>query len=108
MHAHRALGQFGGHVDGIFYCPHAQDAGCSCRKPKPGLLDEIARRFGVDLDGVPFIGDSLRDLQAAAAVGAQPVLVLTGKGTKTRKEGNLPEGTVIHADLAEAVRSLLQ
>lgn len=105
---HRALSLVGGRVDGIFYCPHAQDAGCACRKPRPGLLDEIARRFGVSLEGVPFIGDSLRDLQAGAAVGAQPVLVLTGKGKKTRKDGNLPEGTVIHADLAEAVRSLLQ
>jgi D-glycero-D-manno-heptose 1,7-bisphosphate phosphatase len=105
---HRALGQAGGRVDGIFYCPHAQDAGCSCRKPRPGLLDEIARRFGVSLEGVPVIGDSLRDLQAAAAVGAQPVLVLTGKGKKTRKDGDLPEGTVVHPDLAEAVRSLLQ
>lgn len=105
---HRALGLVGGRVDGIFYCPHAQDAGCDCRKPKPGLLEEISRRFGVSLEGVPFIGDSLRDLQAATAVGAQPVLVLTGKGRKTRKDGNLPEGTVIHDDLAAAVRSLLQ
>jgi D-glycero-D-manno-heptose 1,7-bisphosphate phosphatase len=105
---HRALGLVGGRVDGIFYCPHAQEAGCSCRKPKPGLLEEISRRFGVSLEGVPFIGDSLRDLQAAAAVGAQPVLVLTGKGHKTRKDGNLPEGTVIHDDLAAAVRNLLQ
>ncbi len=105
---HRALGLVGGHVDGIFYCPHASDAGCACRKPRPGLLDEISKRFGVSLEGVPFIGDSLRDLQAGAAVGAQPVLVLTGKGKKTRKDGDLPEGTVIHADLAEAVRSLLQ
>ena len=105
---HKALGLVGGRVDGIFYCPHANDAGCACRKPRPGLLDEIAKRFGVSLDGVPFIGDSLRDLQAGAAVGAQPVLVLTGKGKKTRKDGDLPEGTVVHADLAEAVRSLLQ
>ena len=105
---HRALSLVGGRVDGIFYCPHANDAGCACRKPRPGLLDEIAKRFGVSLDGVPFIGDSLRDLQAGAAVGAQPVLVLTGKGKKIRKDGDLPEGTVVHADLAEAVRSLLQ
>jgi len=105
---HRALGVLGGRIDGIFYCPHAQDAGCSCRKPKPGLLEEISRRLGVSLEGVPFIGDSLRDLQAATAVGAQPVLVLTGKGKKTRKDGNLPEGTVIHDDLAAAVSSLLQ
>lgn len=105
---HRALGLAGGRIDGIFYCPHAQDAGCNCRKPKPGLLQEIAHRFGVDLDGVPFIGDSLRDLQAAAAVGAQPILVLTGKGKKTRKDGDLPTGTVVYDDLATAVRSLLQ
>ena len=105
---HRALGLVGGRVDGIFYCPHAQDAGCDCRKPKPGLLEEISRRFGVSLEGVPFIGDSLRDLQAATAVGAQPVLVLTGKGKMTRKDGDLPEGTVVHDDLAAAVHSLLQ
>ena len=105
---HRALGLAGGRIDGIFYCPHAQDAGCNCRKPKPGLLEEIAHRFGVSLDGVPFIGDSLRDLQAAVAVGAQPILVLTGKGKKTRKDGNLPEGTVVYNDLAAAVRNLLQ
>lgn len=105
---HRALGLAGGRIDGIFYCPHTQDAGCSCRKPKPGLLDEIARRFGVSLDGVPAIGDSLRDLQAAVAVGAQPILVLTGKGKKTRKDDGLPDGTVVYANLAEAVHSLLQ
>ena len=105
---HRALGLAGGRIDGIFYCPHAQDAGCNCRKPKPGLLEEIAHRFGVSLDGVPFIGDSLRDLQAAVAVGAQPILVLTGKGKKTRKDGTLPEGTVVYNDLAAAVRNLLQ
>lgn len=105
---HRALGLAGGRIDGIFYCPHANDAGCNCRKPKPGLLEEIQHRFGVDLKGVPFIGDSLRDLQAAAAVGAQPILVLTGKGKKTRKDGDLPEGTVVYDDLAAAVRTILQ
>jgi D-glycero-D-manno-heptose 1,7-bisphosphate phosphatase len=105
---HRALGQAGGHVDAIFFCPHAQDAGCHCRKPSPGLLEEIARRFNVSLQGVPSIGDALRDLEASAAVGAQPILVLTGKGKKTRNEGNLPEGTQVFADLAEAVKALLQ
>ncbi len=105
---HRALGLVGGRVDGIFYCPHTQDAGCSCRKPKPGLLEEIGRRFGVSLEGMPVIGDSLRDLQAAAAVGAQSILVLTGKGKKTRKDGDMPEGTVIYDDLAAAVHSLLK
>ena len=105
---HRALAQMGGRIDAIFFCPHAQDANCSCRKPKAGLLEEIARRFNVDLQGVPNIGDSLRDLQAAAAVRSTPILVLTGKGEKTRREGDLPEGTQIFADLADAVRSIVR
>ena len=103
---HRALAQIGGRIDAIFFCPHAQDANCACRKPKAGLLEEIARRFSIDLKGVPVIGDALRDLQAAAAVGAAPILVLTGKGEKTRATGDLPEGTQIHADLAAAARSI--
>ena len=105
---HRALGLAGGRVDGIFYCPHAQETGCGCRKPRPGLLEDIGRRLGVSLDGVPVIGDSLRDLQAGAAVGAQPVLVLTGKGRLTRETGGLPPNTLIHADLAGAVQALLR
>lgn len=105
---HRALGQVGGRVDAIFFCPHAQDAGCNCRKPKPGLLEEIARRFNVTLEGVPSIGDSLRDLEASAAVGAQPILVLTGKGGTTRDEGKLPAGTRVFADLAAAVKAIIR
>jgi D-glycero-D-manno-heptose 1,7-bisphosphate phosphatase len=105
---HRALAQIGGRIDAIFFCPHAHDANCGCRKPKAGLLDEISRRFNVDMHGVPNIGDSLRDLQAAVVVGSTPMLVLTGKGEKTRREGGLPEGTQIFADLADAVRSIVK
>ena len=105
---HRAVGLAGGRIDAVFYCPHAQEADCSCRKPKPGLLEEIGRRFGASLVGVPSIGDSLRDLQATAAVGAQPILVLTGKGAKTRRDGGLPAGTTVHADLADAVKSIIK
>jgi D-glycero-D-manno-heptose 1,7-bisphosphate phosphatase len=97
---HRAVHQAGGRIDAIFFCPHAGDANCECRKPKPGMLLEIAKRMNVELAGVPMVGDSLRDLQAAAAAGARPVLVLTGKGRKTRDAGGLPAGTVIVADLA--------
>lgn len=104
---HRALGLVGGRIDAIFFCPHAQDAGCACRKPKPGLFEDIARRFNTSLRDVPSIGDSLRDLQASAAVGAQPILVLTGKGGKTQREGDLPPGTKVFADLAAAVKSLI-
>ncbi|MGZ8154882.1 MAG: D-glycero-beta-D-manno-heptose 1,7-bisphosphate 7-phosphatase [Burkholderiales bacterium] len=105
---HRSLAQIGGRIDAIFFCPHAQEANCECRKPRAGLLEEIARRLNVDLKEVPVIGDSLRDLQAAASVGARPILVRTGKGTKTEHAGGLPERTEIYADLAEAARALLK
>ena len=96
----RALAQVGGRIDAFFFCPHAADAGCQCRKPQPGMLLEAGRRFNVALDETYMVGDALRDLQAAAAAGARPVLVLTGKGKKTRDEGNLPPGTEIFPDLA--------
>lgn len=105
---HLAVGQAGGRIDAVFYCPHAQEADCDCRKPKPGLLEEIGRRFGASLKDVPSVGDSLRDLQAAITVGAKPILVLTGKGTQTQRDGGLPAGTVVHADLAAAVKSIIK
>ena len=103
---HKAVNQLGGRIEAVFFCPHAQDAGCACRKPQPGMLLEIAERFNVALAGVPAIGDSLRDLQAASAAGARPILVLTGKGEQTLKAGGLPEGTEIHQDLAAAALAL--
>lgn len=103
---HKAVGQLGGRIDAVFFCAHAQDAGCACRKPQPGMLLEIAERFNVGLGGVPAIGDSLRDLQAARAAGARPILVLTGKGEQTLKAGGLPEGTEVHKDLAAAAMAL--
>jgi D-glycero-D-manno-heptose 1,7-bisphosphate phosphatase len=105
---HRAVGQAGGRIDAVFFCPHAQEANCSCRKPKPGLLEEIGRRFNASLKGVPCIGDALRDLEAGLAVGAQPVLVLTGKGEKTQREDKLPPGTQVFSDLAEAAKTLVK
>lgn len=96
----RGVLQAGGRIDAIFFCPHAAEADCDCRKPKPGMLLEIGRRMNAPLEGVPVVGDALRDLQAAAAVGARPVLVLTGKGRKTRAAGGLPAGTEIFPDLA--------
>lgn len=103
---HKALAQVGGRIDALFFCPHTADSKCDCRKPKPGMFEEISRRFNMDLNGVPAIGDSLRDLQAATAVRAMPILVRTGKGGKTLAAGDLPEGTQVFADLAEAVRHL--
>jgi D-glycero-D-manno-heptose 1,7-bisphosphate phosphatase len=105
---HRAVAQAGGRIDAVFYCPHAMEANCGCRKPKPGLLEDIGRRFNTSLQDVPCIGDQLRDLQSAATVGAQPILVLTGKGAKTQREGGLPPNTRVYADLADAVKSLVR
>ena len=104
---YRALGQFGGRIDALFYCPHAAEADCDCRKPKPGMFLDIAQRFNVSLAGVPSVGDSLRDLQAASTAGAQPILVLTGKGKKTKSAGGFPDGTQVYTDLAEAVRRIV-
>ena len=104
---HKALAHAGARLDAVFFCPHTADARCDCRKPKPGMLAEIGRRFNMELTGVPCVGDSLRDLQAADAAGAQPILVLTGKGEKTLRDGNFPRNTLIFPDLAFAVSALL-
>ena len=105
---HKTLAQVGARIDACFFCPHAADSDCGCRKPKPGMFQEIGVRFNMSLKGVPCIGDSLRDLQASAEVGGQPILVLTGKGVKTREKGGLPENTLVFADLAEAVKHVIQ
>lgn len=73
----------GGFIAGIFYCPHTPEDACDCRKPKAGMLHTIANEFRVSLEGVPLVGDSLRDLQAGSSVGCIPILVKTGKGEKT-------------------------
>ena len=95
----RAVSQAGGRIDAFFFCPHAADSACECRKPKPGMLLEIARRFNVSLADVYMVGDAPRDIGAAVAAGARPVLVLTGKGRKTRDDG-VPPGTAVFPDLA--------
>ncbi|WP_412851959.1 D-glycero-beta-D-manno-heptose 1,7-bisphosphate 7-phosphatase [Ectothiorhodospira shaposhnikovii] len=106
-HMEATLAPLGGRIDGIFYCPHGPDEGCDCRKPLPGLFERIGRAFSVPLAGVPAVGDSPRDLQAAAAAGCTPVLVRTGNGLKALAEGRVPAGTLVFADLAEVVEHLL-
>jgi len=98
------LTQHGGHIDGIFICP---DLKSECRKPNPGMLVEIEKRANLSLQKAPFIGDSQRDVQAAIAHGAQPILVRTGNGSVTAKSEQLPRNIPIFSDLAEAVDSLL-
>lgn len=98
----------GGRIDFIAVCPHGPKDGCECRKPRTGLLEQIASHYGVELSDVPVIGDSLRDLEAAAAVGAKPILVLTGNGEKTARA--LPEmlkSTAVYPDLAHAANALI-
>lgn len=102
----RSLAQAGGRLDAIFFCPHAADSTCECRKPKSGLFQQIAERFNADLTGVPCVGDSLRDLQAGVRMGCEPYLVLTGKGMKTREDPALPPDTKIFPDL-DAVAAAL-
>lgn len=105
MHAklHSMLAAVGGRVDAIFYCPHAPDEKCRCRKPQPGLFEQIGERYGLDLQGVPTVGDTARDLLAGVATGCEPHLVLTGKGAALRGlplPDTFPPSTQVHADLS--------
>ena len=108
---HKQLAAVGGRIDAIFYCPHSPEEKCNCRKPLPGLFEQIGERYGVDLKQVPTVGDNLRDLQAGVASGCEPHLVLTGKGAQHRGQVLPPEypaGTWIHEDLAAFVRFILE
>ena len=99
---HKMLSAQGGRIDAVFYCPHPAEESCHCRKPLPGLFELIGDRFGVDLKGVPVVGDGLRDVQAGVLVGCEPHLVLTGKGAAYRGRPLPPEfpaGTKVHENL---------
>ncbi len=104
---HKACALAGARIDAVFFCPHTAESNCRCRKPNSGMLEEISERYNVSLAGIPTVGDSLRDLQSAATMGALPYLVLTGKGTKTKAAGGLPEGTRVCADLAAVAAELI-
>ncbi len=100
---HKMLAAVGARVDAVFYCPHAPDEGCHCRKPEPGLLEQIGERYGVELKGTPMVGDSIEDLLAGAVAGCEPHLVLTGQGAAYRGRAlpdSFPPGTRVHDDLA--------
>jgi D-glycero-D-manno-heptose 1,7-bisphosphate phosphatase len=76
----------GGMIEAVFFCPHGPDEDCQCRKPRTGMIREITARMKIETCGVPIVGDSMRDLQAARDSGAIPVLVKTGKGKKTARD----------------------
>ncbi|MDQ1302232.1 MAG: D-glycero-D-manno-heptose 1,7-bisphosphate phosphatase [Pseudomonadota bacterium] len=100
--------QAGGKLAGIFYCPHRPEDDCSCRKPRPGLLQQIEARFGCSLKGQPVIGDSARDLQAAVAVSARAILVRTGNGLATERKLDSGSKVEVFDDLAAAANSLIR
>jgi len=104
---HRELAAVGGRIDAVFYCPHSADDNCDCRKPKTGMIKEIAKRFSVELDQVFAVGDALRDIQAFANSGCKTILVRTGKGEETLSNGNLPGKITVCADLSEAVQHII-
>ncbi|MCL4747810.1 MAG: D-glycero-beta-D-manno-heptose 1,7-bisphosphate 7-phosphatase [Burkholderiaceae bacterium] len=103
---HKAVLLAGGRLDAVFFCPHTEQEHCNCRKPRPGMIEDILRRFQAEPNEVTMVGDSLRDLQAASAMRCKPVLVLTGKGRKTLKAGGLPAESVVRVDLAAVAAEL--
>ena len=114
VHAHmlKQLQLAGGRIDAVFFCPHTPEDGCDCRKPQPGLMREIGKRYGIDLKQVPMVGDTLRDLQAAQASGCEPHLVCSGRaaGLDAAQIQALVDqvpGTRVHVDLAAFAEYLL-
>ena len=108
MHAkmHKMLAAQGGRIDAVFYCPHSPDEGCHCRKPLPGLFEQIGERFGVELKGTPVVGDALRDLQAGAAVGLRAAPGAHRQGRRVPRPAAarrpIPPDTRVHEDLAHS------
>jgi len=106
-HLQEAVGKHGGRIDMVAFCPHAESSDCDCRKPAPGMLYTIAERLGVELTELTLIGDSLRDMQAALAAAASPMIVRTGKGQQTLDSNKGLEHIPAFDDLAACVDALL-
>jgi D-glycero-D-manno-heptose 1,7-bisphosphate phosphatase len=102
-----AIDAAGGRLAGIYFCPHRPDAGCECRKPRPGLFRQIEASHGISLRDRPAIGDSYRDLQAAWSVGARAILVRTGNGAETAQKLRGDDPVEVVADLAAAAALLV-
>lgn len=97
------LSLFGGVIDAIFFCPHLPKEDCSCRKPKPGLYNNISERLRIPLNKVYCVGDKMTDIKAIQSAGGKPVLVRTGKGQSEIDQGLVPEGIPIYDNLANFV-----
>jgi D-glycero-D-manno-heptose 1,7-bisphosphate phosphatase len=112
VHMNQLLQAQGGRLDAVFFCPHIPDNDCDCRKPRPGMMQDIGRRYGVDLTQVPMVADTLRDLQAAQAAGCQPHLVQSGRAAalNTAQLADMlaaVPGTQVHRSLDAFVDHLL-
>ncbi|MEK8045557.1 D-glycero-beta-D-manno-heptose 1,7-bisphosphate 7-phosphatase [Ideonella margarita] len=112
QHMMKLLAAKGGRIDAVFFCPHAAEEQCECRKPQPGMMFDIAKRYGVDLKNVPMVVDTHRDLLAAQAAGCQPHLVKSARAQRASDEelaqwaASVP-GTLVHEDLASFAAALL-
>ena len=105
--------QHGGQIQSVLFCPHHPDDGCDCRKPLAGLYQQLANRLNINFSGIYSVGDSIRDLVAAKAAGARPVLVKTGNGKKSLKkitDNRYPDldGTMVFDNLATFTDALLK
>ena len=113
LHMIKMLAAKGGRLDAVFFCPHTRDEHCDCRKPQPGMMRDIAQRYGADLGQVPLVADTLRDLEAARAAGCPPHLLRTGRAGLV-SEAEMAQwvaavpGTLVHDDLGAFVSHLLQ
>lgn len=105
----RLLEQYGGNIEAIFFCPHGPKDNCNCRKPKPGMLLDIAARFQCELKKVAFIGDTINDIKTARAADAKPILVRTGKGERTLASVDESElkNIPVYENLAAATQAIL-
>ncbi len=101
-----ALAGFNAQVEGLFFCPHTPSARCTCRKPKTGLLEQIAHRFHLEWQDTPFVGDSLKDIEAARSVGAKPILTLTGQGVQTQQTADSITDVPVYSNLAAVAEDL--
>ena len=99
------LAQYGGVIDGIFFCPCAPEENCNCRKPKSGLYNEVSDRLQISLENVFCVGDKITDIQAAQNAGAKPILVKTGK--ENNDSGNIPKNIPIYDDLLSFVNKII-
>jgi D-glycero-D-manno-heptose 1,7-bisphosphate phosphatase len=108
----KLLSEKGGRIDAVFFCPHAATEQCECRKPAPGLMHDIGERYGVELDTVPMVCDTLRDLEAAKAAGCRPHLVRSGRAAEA-DDATIAQwlqavpGSVVHADLSAFAEHLI-